>query len=486
MEDVLTRMKEYCEKNQLFSPEETLLLGISGGKDSVCLLDLMCQMPNPLVICHVNHGIRGEESDRDEAFVKSLAERYHVPFTSSCVDVPVYVRENKCSVEEGARILRHQALREKAQEMGAHKIVLAHTMNDQAETLLFRMARGTGISGLSGMEPKRDPIIRPLLFLTTEEVYAYVEIHHLAYVVDASNADLRYSRNYIRQELIPGMKEHLNRKTVEHLAALSEKARAYQNLVEEIAGKYEEEHLTEELSGYALDLPSFQELHPVVQVAVIADICQRFGAGKDFSREVYENLCHAAGDRGEKKYDLPGGLEGRVSYQRMWIGRPSHPGSGMRKSSNPESGMGKTFCLNPGEAPDESEELVSYVVRSGMSCETHLGKVDFCIREWTGETEEIPKKDYTKCLDCGKMKGQVHLRKARPGDWFILDETGHRKKVSRYLIDRKIPESQRTNTWVLADEEHVLMIFPDRLGRDVYVGEETKKVLVVKISRNEP
>lgn len=209
--DLTQRFFRHLKENKLILPEERVLVALSGGKDSVCLLQLLIEakdkMNFTLAACHVNHGIRGEDADRDAGFCKALCQEKEIPFYLKHCNVPLYCKENKVGLEEGARQERYRILEETAQNEGFTKIAVAHSASDQAETVLFRLIRGTGFSGTRGISSIRGTVIRPLLPFYTEEIEEYLKSRELSFTQDLSNFDTVYARNRLRHEILPLLKE---------------------------------------------------------------------------------------------------------------------------------------------------------------------------------------------------------------------------------------------------------------------------------------
>jgi tRNA(Ile)-lysidine synthase len=215
---VLDRVHSVVQQQHLISNGESLLVGVSGGPDSVCLLDLLTRWAashdNRLIICHFNHHLRGGDSDEDAAFVAQLAKQHHLPLEARSGDVRKFARDQKLSLEDAARLMRYEFFRDIAHEVGASKLALAHTADDQIETLLLRLLRGAGLRGLAAMQPERRMkdliIIRPLLDFWKQEVLAYVREHKLTYRTDVTNFDPSFLRNRVRLELIPMLENEYN------------------------------------------------------------------------------------------------------------------------------------------------------------------------------------------------------------------------------------------------------------------------------------
>ncbi len=262
--DALTlEIKRYIEKNQLIRPGDGVVVGLSGGPDSVFLLyalhTLQARMGFTLRAVHVHHGIRGAEADRDEAFSEKLCAKLHVPFQAVHVAAPAYAAQQGLSLEEAARILRYEALEAARQQLEAPTawIAVAHHLDDQAETVLHNLVRGAGLRGLAGMENRRNHVIRPLLSIKREDILKWLEQNKIAYVTDSTNADPHYTRNRIRSTVLPELRE-INPEAsahIAHSAALLREADAYFHA---LALRYVDAHAT--LTASPVPLPESDTL----------------------------------------------------------------------------------------------------------------------------------------------------------------------------------------------------------------------------------
>ena len=235
MDALMLEIKRYIEKNQLIRPGDGVVVGLSGGPDSVFLLyalhTLQARMGFTLRAVHVHHGIRGAGADRDEAFSAELCAKLAVPFQAVHVAAPAYAAQQGLSLEEAARILRYEALEAARQQLEAPTawIAVAHHLDDQAETVLHNLVRGAGLRGLAGMENRRNHVIRPLLSIKREDILKWLEQNKIAYVTDSTNADPHYTRNRIRSTVLPELRE-INPEAsahIAHSAALLREADAY-------------------------------------------------------------------------------------------------------------------------------------------------------------------------------------------------------------------------------------------------------------------
>ena len=236
MDALMLEIKRYIEANQLIRPGDGVVVGLSGGPDSVFLLyalhTLEPRMGFTLRAVHVHHGIRGAEADRDEAFSEKLCAKLEIPFQAVHVAAPAYAAQHGLSLEEAARILRYEALEAARQQLGQTRaawIAVAHHLDDQAETVLHNLVRGAGLRGLAGMENRRNHVIRPLLSIKREDILKWLKQYDIPYVTDSTNADPHYTRNRIRSTVLPELRE-INPEAsahIAHSAALLREADAY-------------------------------------------------------------------------------------------------------------------------------------------------------------------------------------------------------------------------------------------------------------------
>ena len=266
----------------LLPPGGRVLCAVSGGVDSVCLLHwLSRQQGITLLAAHVNHQLRGEESDRDEAFVRRLCGEWGIPLTVGRGDVAAFTKEKGLSLEEGARRLRYDFLYRTAEETGCCCIAVAHNADDNAETVLLNLIRGTGLKGLGGISPVQGRVIRPLLPCPRRDIEAYLEEHHLPHVEDSTNADVHYTRNKLRHQVIPLLSE-INPRAVEHINAAAARLAEADQCLEQEAGCCAADLATG--PGWAsLPWDSLSRVAPPLRPRMVLLLLDRIGVGrKDF------------------------------------------------------------------------------------------------------------------------------------------------------------------------------------------------------------
>ena len=322
MDALMLEIKRYIEKNQLIRPGDGVVVGLSGGPDSVFLLyalhTLQARMGFTLRAVHVHHGIRGAEADRDEAFSAELCAKLAVPFQAVHVAAPAYAAQQGLSLEEAARILRYEALETARQQMTTPTawIAVAHHLDDQAETVLHNLVRGAGLRGLAGMENRRNHVIRPLLSIKREDILKWLEQNNILYVTDSTNADPHYTRNRIRSTVLPELRE-INPEAsahIAHSAALLREADAYFHA---LALQYVDAHATLTASpvslpeatilrSIALPVTELKEYPELVRQYVYSELLRRIGTPqKDWSAVHYRDIDRLIFGPGGAHLDLP-------------------------------------------------------------------------------------------------------------------------------------------------------------------------------------
>lgn len=454
----------YVKKHRLFSRGDKIVVGVSGGADSVCLLHLLkaCQeeWELSLFVVHIHHGIRGAEADRDAAFVAELADRLSLPFFLVQGDVPAQAEESGMSEEEAGRRFRYEELERICREQGATRIAVAHHRDDQAETMLFRLFRGTGVRGLAGMAPVRGRIIRPLLFAGRQEIEEYLRQRGYEWREDSTNDSTAYSRNWIRHRLLPLVAEHINPQAVRHIAGTAADVARWRDFVERQAQRAAKEVLAEQDGQELLYLEPFRQQDEVIQDELLRIFVARGIPGaKDVTRIHYEQLRQILHQGPGKRMDLPRGIVLEHAYDCLRL----FP---KKREKQPKVWL---ECEIPSVNIVEMEE--------GMC------RLTFEIRKREELVGEIPEKDYTKWFDYDKINSNLTLRSPEEGDFFVMDHQGHRKKLARYYMDRKIPQSLRKRQLVLADGPHVVWAFPERISEEYKVNRSTKRVLVATKER---
>lgn len=466
---MLTELQKKMEEFQMVMPGDFILAGVSGGADSVCLLILLRELQKKVdfsfEVVHVEHGIRGEESKGDAKYVQDLCKKFQLVCHTVEVDVPAYSKHTGIGIEEAARILRYQVFVNIALEKGA-KVALAHHQEDNAETILFQMIRGSSLTGLCGMQPVRKDgngvfFIRPLLFFCREEIESYLKTKGVEWREDSTNVDLNYSRNFLRSEVIPKMTQ-INAQAVVHMNQVASHLSEVKEYLDiETETKWSE--IAKEGDEITLKIPSLLCLHSVLQRQLVYKaVTLVASAKKDITSTHIEDVLALCKGQSGKRIHLPYGITASKEFDFLHL-----------KVFKNEIEAKKVYEVSLEDLNRlHSEE--SFVLPIGDGAE----KLIFRVFE-KEESNEIPRKTYTKWFDYDKIKKGFCIRTRRNGDYFINDVKGHHKKLKEYFIDEKIPLKARDQVWLLADQSEVFWIIGGRVNERVKVSQKTRYVLEI-------
>ena len=445
------RVLDFIRKNKLVKKGDSVVLGVSGGADSICMLNILDELRErlgiSLYVLHINHMIRGEEANEDAAFVKKSCTKLKVPHRVIDVDVPALAKEHGMSVEEAGRFVRYDEFSKYAYEVGATKIAVAHNSNDNAETVLMNLARGTGIKGLGGIVPKRLldendknslEVIRPILCLNRKEIEHYLKTNKIEYRNDSSNDSTDYTRNKIRLEVMP-LLENINDNAMQNITNASNELANTSEYIEKDVNEAYEEFVVEDGKKLFLKDESFV-LDSIVLTGVIRKMIENTaGKLKDITRIHVGDVVNLSEKQVGKKVDLPYSIVAEREYEGISIFSESD------RHKRPA---------------DEKEIVISYE-------DDGFGPDDI---------EELT---YTKWFDCDKIDDVV-VRTRQKGDYIVIDSEGNQKLLKKYFIDEKIPRRDRSQVLLVADGSHILWVVGHRISEDVKVTDKTKKVMKVE------
>lgn len=453
------KIRLFCEKNQMFEREDGIVIGLSGGADSVFLLhflkNIQKQYALRLYAVHVHHGIRGAEADQDQEFARQCAQSLEIPFESVQYDIPFLAEREGMSEEETGRYYRYQYFREFAKHQGCRRIAVAHHKDDQAETVLFQLLRGSGLRGLGGIRPCQDDIIRPLLAVSRQEIEEELRAEGIGWREDSTNRERNYARNKLRLEVIPFLQKEIQSETVGHMAETALQMQAVWEYIDKQVKLVIEELVYCESGRICFDCSAFLETDSTLQPYVLLELMEEMaGSRKDLgSVHVSAWMELIRGETG-KRISLPYHMQAGKDYDVIWLTKLEGAERGKKSERYQNSARGDTL-------PGAME--MQQISREKLSA-------------------RIPKNHCTKWFDYAKIMVGFVWRHPMPGDFMVIDRLGHTKKLSRILIENKIPREKRNALWVLADGEHILWA-PQirRTSVGYYVTEETKEVLVVQI-----
>lgn len=450
-------------QHQLVHEQDYILVAVSGGVDSVALLHLLLQMsaatPLKLEIVHMNHRLRGDEANRDQQFVAALSAQYHLPCHSRQVNVPKFIARNNLSVEEGARILRFRFFEQVLTRTGATSLAMGHHADDQVETIIDHFLRGSGLRGLSGMAPKRDRYIRPLLFATRDEIETYATSHSLHYLIDSTNEMPIYRRNRIRCDLIPYLKKEYNPalpSIVLRTAGIMREAEDFLNETSKSA--FETCLISLKKNKIILEIDSFLNYFIIIQKYIIYQILDRLVFPRSFlTTETMDRILKIAGAKATgKKVQVTPQLHITVDHGQLVFQRLSPARS--------------EFTVEPGNEYQLDAEGGTLRVDSVEA------------NQFTGFT---PEDKNTEWIDADAVSGPMVVRYFRNGDRFRPLHFQGEKKLSNYFTDLKIPLHERREIPLLVCRTGIIWIMGFIIDDRFKMTSGTKRLMKLQMKRNE-
>ena len=462
------KVRAFMEQYHMVMAGERVLLGLSGGADSVCLFHLLRELQEPLgfslLAVHVNHNLRGAEAGRDAAFAENLCREYDVPFYLYSCPVEKIAKEKHLSTEEAGRAARQEVFAACAKEQRAVKIALAHHQDDVAETMLHHLARGTSLAGLASLRPVRGNVIRPLLCAGRKEIRQELESRKCSWCEDSTNAEDAYTRNGIRHHVLPYLTEEVNPRAAAHMAQTSLDLLETEEYLEQQTDQLMERYASAEKNAVVLRDAVSSEA-PLLQRYVIRRVLEQLaGKRKDLTREHLESVRELFEKQVGKSVCLPYGITAVRGYETL---RLEKQGVHLKEERKRKSG-----------------EEVPIPVPAGWEEEKSLAFAEnpvTIVKKTSVFPERIEEKKYTKWLSYDTINCNACFRRRRAGDYLVINDQGGRKKLKDYMIDEKIPQKQRDQLWLLADGSHILWIIGWRISEAVKINGNTGKVLKIHV-----
>ena len=453
------KASRYIKKQELLKSGDRVIAGVSGGADSMCMLLILLSLKQELdldiIVAHVNHGIRGEEAKRDADFVEAFCADKCLTFELANADIPGIAKETGTTSEEAGRNYRYSFFCELAEKYRAEKIAVAHNSDDNAETVLFNIFRGSGIGGLKGILPERSisgkdskyTLIRPVLVLSRAEIEEGLKEAGQDFCTDRTNSEDTYARNRLRNTILPMARDNINTNVYGHIESLSRQAALVYDFIEQETDKFASciNPVTDEdgrKTGVSIDIPSIVKLHRVLKQSLIRRAFEMVsGKLKDVEETHIEAIEDLINKQSGKRISLPYNITATRVYDSIIL---SSEGSFETPDNVSDHGITWEIC-NRGDL-----------------------------------TIEIPKEQYVKWFDYEKTGDDLEVRTCRDGDYLLIGKEGHKKSLSRFMIDNKIPLQERDKIPLLATGSHVLWVVGYRQDESCFVTASTKRVLVVK------
>lgn len=443
MEMLVSNAKKNILVHRLISKGSGVLVGVSGGADSVALLCVLQEIKQELgfelFAAHLNHGIRGAEAEGDRAYVGELCERLGVPLYEEALDIPAVAAEQGQTLEQAAREQRYAFFERALKKFGAERIAVAHHMEDQAESIMLHLIRGSGLKGLTGMEYMRGNIIRPFLDVHRRDIEKYLEEKGVSYCTDSTNLDRDASRNRLRLDVMPYIAEHINPAVTDALCSMAELLKADEKYLDDMAQKALDKAA---LRGGYDRVELMLQPRPILSRALRIAL-NREGVYADIERKHIEMLISLLGAATGSWMDIPH-ISAWISYDRICFGKRTE----RTHMETPFRFPGKTMF---GGGFFFAEEVGSGIIKSNL----------------------------VGYMDAAKLPFETTVRTRREGDVFFPCGAPGSKKLKAVLIDRKIPRNEREKPGIFLGGE--LLFMPGiGISDKVKVTADTRRIIRVQ------
>jgi tRNA(Ile)-lysidine synthase len=511
--DLESKVLDFIQLHSLIPRKEIVVVGVSGGADSVCLLHVLAKWRKglgiKLHIAHLNHQLRGAESEADAEYVSNLAGSLGIPSTIDRQNVAAYRVQRNCSIEEAARELRYAFLARVAREVGAHRIAIGHTRDDQVETILMHILRGTGITGLCGLAPcspmaydsqgtslraealsvakgQRSNllVIRPLLDITREETASYCQEHQLAPRIDSSNLSLSFFRNRLRLHLLPLLRQY-NPSVDQALLRLADIAKEDNAFIEQQAAGVWDEVARQENNAIYLDKKQIASLPIALQRHLLRVAVTRLvGDIRDIEANHIEAARSLLNKPASKRISLPHGLICHGGYDELVIASdlPAKAWqAGARQSQLPLCPFpplpGEFPLKVPGQTVFPGWKVIASIVRERVASLSLRGALS------TGE--RTSQSNLVAHFDLQKTGMKLFVRQRQPGDRFQPLGMSMPKKLYEFMVDAKIPHSWRSHIPIVCSPQQIIWVVGWRIDDGVKTTEASKEILRLEFIKSE-
>lgn len=452
------------KKHDLIARDDNILVGVSGGPDSMVLLHILNEIKEELgfniYVAHINHGIRKEEADSDEEFVKDVCSELLIPFHSTKVNMDEYARKNKLTSEEAGRAIRYGFFNKILRNIGGGKIAVAHNKNDQAETLLMRFFRGTGLEGLRGMEYKNGNIIRPLLDVSREDIEKYCSDNAILVRIDRTNLEPIYGRNKTRLEVIPYIAQNYNKGIIDTLARTSKLMQMDSEFILGIVEKkYKNVVVEESQNSIVLDIDKLKEEHYSIKSRIIRQSIEKINGNLKGIEEKHINIINNLMKENTtgKSINITNNIDIKISYGHIIIEKKS-------KSK-------KVYF----KYPIHIGETV-YINELGVTINSKVLPI--------AEIDINYINGFIKYFDYDKIKDVLHIRNRRDGDRFTPLGMKGSKKLKDFFIDEKVPREERDSIPIIEDNGKIIWVVGHRISEEYKVSSNTSRVLLLEYKKS--
>lgn len=427
---LMKKVKEFIEKEDLFSKQDKILVALSGGADSVALTRILITLGYHCEAAHCNFALRGEESDRDEDFVRNFCRSLNIKCHSIHFETRRYAAQQSISIEMAARELRYNWFSKICEESDCQVVAVAHHKDDSVETMLLNLIRGTGINGLLGIRPKNGNVVRPLLCASRQEVVAYLHRMNQTYVTDSTNLEDEYTRNKIRLNILPLMEE-INPSVKDGLVKTS----SYLNDISKIYQQAIKESIDRIFITPEKEISIEKLMNEPAPQALLFEVLFPLGFNSTQVEEVYGSL----------------------------NGQP-----------------GKRFISSQWQVVKDRDLLLIEKVKTANDKPQIIFEEVLLTKEFV-----IPKDKDTACFDANKFKGVISIRKWEKGDYFIPFGMKGKKLVSDFMTDSKFSLLKKEQQWVLSCNDQIAWLIGERTDNRFRIDDSTQKVIIAKLGKQE-
>lgn len=460
------KVMSYIKDNNLIKSGDKVLVALSGGPDSVCLLNILYNLKAELNIeigaAHLNHLLRDKDAFEDEEYVKTLCKSLDIPCFVKRVDINKYSKDKKMSSEMAGRDARYNFFDDIVKDEGYTKIATAHNANDQAETILFRLMRGSGIEGLCGIKVRRDKIIRPILCLSRKEVEEYIEINNLKPRIDKTNFEKIYNRNKIRLDIIPYIKENFNEDIIQTLNRMSVLLQKDNEFIENSARSFYEKHCIEQSDYFIIKKEMFDNKEAVVTRVIRYALTNFSKTHYDFEMKHIYEICNLAKNNSGKAIDLPNKIYAENIYGDIYIKER----------------------ININNIDVKQEIVVNKNEINGKKIFFDNENIEFSLLK-NDSNLDLNQNNFIKYFDFDKINDSISLRKRKNGDKIIPLGMKGSKKIKDLFIDMKVPKEERDCIPLLCFDENISWIVGIRVSEEYKITNKTKNILRVIVERKE-
>lgn len=436
-----------------------IVAGVSGGADSIAMLDILYKLSEIyniyIKVVHVNHGIRGKEAKRDADFVESICQKYSLDYKLINVDASAYSRDNKMSIEEAGRNLRYKYFYEEVKFIKSIKkisnirIAIAHNKDDNAETILMNLVRGSGLKGLAGIKLKRDIIIRPLLSISRKEIEEYIRENGLSYITDSSNLGNDYTRNRIRHNIVPELVNNINKKSVDNIVRAGKFIEMADEYISLEAKVFCEKYLLKKDDSIYIKDEDIYSKSKILRAYIFKNILEGLSkSAKDIAAAHIEDIDKLRHLKTGKKLSLPYNIEARKDYSGIFLYK--------------------------------KEDIKGEVI---FDIKKEKNKIQTKILDYKPDID-IPKSKYHKYFDYNLSGENYEIRFRKTGDYIYINGLG-KKTVKSYMIDEKIPSAIRDRIPLIANGSHILWIIGYRISDYYKINKNTEKILEIRYRKGE-